>query len=362
MSTFSIKIKNWFSKYERHVSSASLVIGFIVDSLTLQRIDLLFENVILLSYLAISAIGITIFNLHRAGVLRFNFLEKVIFLFPVIIQFAFGGLFSGFVVFYSRSAALLTSWPFLLILVGILITGELIKGFYTKINYQFSILFTALFSYLIFSLPILMGIMDWWVFVLSGVLSLVVFYYFYRLLLRIAPDFFLPYKKPLFFRVSSIFLIIFVFYFANILPPIPLSLKEVGVYHQVIRTQDGYFLLSEEKHFFDRFRASQKVRISNGEPVYVFSSVFAPTDLKVNILHEWQHFDEKAARWNTYGTISFPIIGGADGGYRGYSVKTNIFPGKWRVNVTNSRGQVVGRINFTVSYEQSRPLVENVSI
>lgn len=41
-------------------------------------------------------------------------------------------------------------------------------------------------------------------------------------------------------------------------------------------------------------------------------------------------------------------MGGREGGYRGYSVKGNLFAGEWRVNVTTERGQSLGRTSFTV--------------
>ncbi len=345
-----IEIKNWFLRYERHISSASLILGFVIDNLTLQRIDLLFENLVLLFYISVSVLGIVIFNLSKAGVLRINFLEKINFFIPVIIQFAFGGLFSGFVVFYSRSASLSASWPFLLILVGILITGELVKGFYSRISYQLTVFYLAILSYLIFVVPIVVGHMNSFVFVLSGLLSLLVFYGIYRFFELVLPEFFAVYKKGLISRVVFIFITVFVFYFTNILPPIPLSLKDGGVYHNVVRIPEGYLLSGEEKSFFDRLKTTENFHLSPGGRVYFFSSVFAPTDLKVNIVHEWQYYDEINKRWITANTISFPIVGGNDGGYRGYSFKENVFDGKWRVNVKTSRGQIVGRVEFRIIY------------
>src|SRR5438046_3026621 len=62
---------------------------------------------------------------------------------------------------------------------------------------------------------------------------------------------------------------------------------------------------------------------SPGERVYVFSAIFAPSGLSTIIFHEWQHYDENTKDWVTTNTEQFPIIGGRDGGYRGYSFKDN---------------------------------------
>ena len=84
------------------------------------------------------------------------------------------------------------------------------------------------------------------------------------------------------------------------------------------------------------------------EPVYVWSSIFAPTHLDTEVLHRWSRFDPAIGEWVTSTVIRFPISGGRDGGYRGYSKKENITPGAWRVDVETLRGQIIGRFTFKV--------------
>jgi hypothetical protein len=83
--------------------------------------------------------------------------------------------------------------------------------------------------------------------------------------------------------------------------------------------------------------------------------VFSPTHLDTQIVHEWQYYNPVDEEWQTTDTISFPIIGGRDGGYRGYSSKSTISPGRWRVNVETPHGQTIGRINFQVEEVSSLP-------
>jgi hypothetical protein len=40
-----IKIRNWYGRYERPISSLSLVGGFIFGAVTLKRVDLFWENI-----------------------------------------------------------------------------------------------------------------------------------------------------------------------------------------------------------------------------------------------------------------------------------------------------------------------------
>ena len=85
-----------------------------------------------------------------------------------------------------------------------------------------------------------------------------------------------------------------------------------------------------------------------GATAYAYSAVFAPTGVSTVILHEWQRYDEPTGEWLTRATVRYPIIGGRDGGYRGYSYIKDISEGKWRVNVITQHGQIIGRISFTV--------------
>src|SRR3989344_746768 len=123
-------LKEKLAPYIRHWSSISLIGGFILDNLTLRRIDLFFENLVFLIYIGICAISITFLSFHEAGRLQGRWAEKLHTPFLLLLQFAFGGLFSGFFIFYTRSATLAASWPFLLILLALLIGNEVLKKRY----------------------------------------------------------------------------------------------------------------------------------------------------------------------------------------------------------------------------------------
>jgi hypothetical protein len=46
--------------------------------------------------------------------------------------------------------------------------------------------------------------------------------------------------------------------------------------------------------------------------------------------------------------MPFSIDGGRDGGYRWYSRKTSVRPGRWRVQIQTQTGQILGEVAFTV--------------
>jgi hypothetical protein len=344
------KLKEFYFRNERHLSGAAMVTGFIIDNLTLTRIDLWIDNLILFTYLIVAGLGITIVNLSRGRLVHHPRMQQFSYIAPIVTQFAFGGLFSGFVVFYSRSSSLLGSWLFLLLLAGLLIGNEFFQKRYTQLVFQSSIFFIGVFSFAIFYVPIVVQSLDWWVFLASGLVSLVIIGGFLFLLSFVMPGAVHASRKYLLMSIGSLYLLINVLYFTNLIPPVPLSLKDAGVYHSVVREGDDYRLTVEETHWYDlRSRFRPVFHRVGSESVVVFTSVFAPTDIETTIYHRWEHYDESARQWVESGTISFPIVGGRDGGYRGYTKKTSVPPGKWRVEVINARGQILGQVRFNVA-------------
>mgnify|MGYP000191591535 CR=1 FL=1 len=86
--------------------------------------------------------------------------------------------------------------------------------------------------------------------------------------------------------------------------------------------------------------------------VYVFSSIFAPTDLKKSIFHRWRRYNDETKEWVTVEDIGYDITGGRDGGFRGYTYKTNVMPGEWEVQVLTEEEQVLGVIGFHINLRQ----------
>lgn len=342
------QIQKHYDTYERHISAVAVISGFTIDNLTLTRIDLTLDNVILLSYLAVALAGITLTNLYVSGKLRAPFFEKICWLFPISLQFSFGGVFSGFFVFYSRSASLAASWPFLLFLLLLLVGNEFFREQYKRLTFQLSIFYVALLSYLIFFIPIVVKGMGALVFLFSGLVSLIVITLVVQGLESVLPGRIRQSRRGLAWSIAGIFIAMNVLYFTNILPPIPLSLKDAQVAHAVERRGSEYVIVREEARWYDVFDPRDEIHVGANDPVSFFSSVFAPTDIDTDITHVWQY--KRGDEWVTATRITFPIVGGRDGGYRGWSTKRNIFPGTWRVAVQNDRGQQLGRVTFEVKH------------
>ncbi|MDO8552882.1 MAG: DUF2914 domain-containing protein [bacterium] len=336
--------------YERYVSPIALVAGFLADNyILLRRVDLWTSNLLLFFYLAVAALCVALSNLIATGRLQKPFLVKAAPFIPVVAQFAFGGLFSGYVSLYSRSAAYSASWIFVVLLAALLLGNERFTRFYARFTFQTGILFTVLFSFLIFYLPVVLGSIGPSIFIASGILSLGIMTLFMRLLAHFMPEHVRAHRTKIARSIAVIFITFNVLYFSHAIPPLPLALKSAGVYHDIKKEGDAYILRAEPVPWYESYlRYNTIYHKTADETVFVYSAVFAPSKFSTTILHEWEYYDENSKSWIKTSTFGFPITGGRDGGYRGFSLRESINEGKWRVNVKTGNGLIIGRIAFTI--------------
>ena len=73
---------------------------------------------------------------------------------PLAVQFAFGGLLSGMLIFYGRSGDLSQSWPFILIILAVIYGNETIRERSNKLIFNLSFFFIGLFSCVVLVVPV----------------------------------------------------------------------------------------------------------------------------------------------------------------------------------------------------------------
>lgn len=345
-----------------HFLTTMFILGFVMDNLTLNRVDQTFDNVVLAVYVLLAMVGIVT---HYAGIAErlgerlSGFARKWA---PALMQYAFGGLLSGMLIFYGRSSAFFESWPYILFILIAIFGNETIKNREKRLVYNLSIFFIGLFSYVVLMVPVWTGKMGTLVFLTSGCISLFIMYWFFRLLTRIIPNFILLQKRFIVFSIGLIYVTFNFFYFANIIPPIPLSLKELGIYHTVIHnTDDSYSRTYEKPAWWLPFRKSdQTFHYAHGDALYCYASVFAPARLSTDIYHLWEYYDDAMQSWVERAKIPYSIKGGRGDGFRGYTFIENIREGSWRCTVETGRGQALGRETFTVVKGQRSEMVTRI--
>ena len=348
--------------YERYISPLSLLAGFLMDNFVLlRRVDVFLTNALFVTYLVVAALGILVFHLIETGRWRKRWVLTIAPFVPVVVQFSFGGLFSGFLSLYSRSAAFAASWTFVVLLVLFLILNERFARYYRLFSVQIGVYFFTLFSFFAFFLPVVQHRIGPMMFLTSGVVSLAVICVFLYCLYLAIPEILESSWKLVFGTIAAVFFVFNLFYFTNVIPPLPLALKQGGVYHNVTKKGDEYVVQGESVPWFEDFLNYAIVyHAAPGESMYAWSAIFAPSGLSVGVFHRWQWYDPSMRQWKTIALINFPINGGRDGGYRGYSTISSTRPGAWRVDVVTQYGELIGRIDFTVvSASTTAPLVSS---
>lgn len=340
------RISNFFQKNEKILAPIVLLGGFILDNFTLRRSDLLLDNMLVAFYFTVVLVGLIIWHKiekqHIKSVSRLEF-QSYVFL---IIQLVFGGLFSSLTVFYVKSASLFASWPFLLVLFGGMIATEYLKKHFSHFVVQIATVYMLLFTYLILLVPLAIRAINSWVFVLSGILSLIGIFAYLFIFNIFVPNFTKNKEKYFIGVIAIIYVGINIFYFTNLIPPIPLSLRDTGIYKTVTKQGSNYSFTNFE-HSFSFKKLKEEYVITKGSPVYFYSSIYAPVKFKPKIVHEWQKKNTKG-EWTTILNVAFPIYGGNSSGYRGYSVSNYVSSGEWRVFVKTENGQVLGSESFIV--------------
>ncbi len=338
----------WVEKYERHLSAAAMVAGFIIDNLAFERPDVPLTQGVLLTYLVVGSTSVAWLHFlehhGRSGKLA----KRMRTILPIATQFMLGGAWSAYLIFYGRSAVIGASWPFLLILAAIFLGNEIFKKYHERLAFTAILLFFALYSYLIFTLPVIEHAISDRIFLESGGIALAIFEVYLLLLRFLGPARFKRSRPAILTGVIAVFGIINFFYFTNILPPLPLALRDIGVFHSVAKADHGYAVVGESAPWYAAFGLPATEHIAAGGSLSVYSSVFAPTALTTTVAHRWEYYDPNARAWVTEAVVAYPITGGVNTGYRGYSTKGSVTPGLWRVDVETARGALIGRVNFVV--------------
>ena len=354
-----------WQRYEHHLGVGAIATGFIFDLFLAKRPDSVVDNLLLCSYLFIAGAFIIILNLRRMRrVEREHPTEPLILL--LILQFCFGGLASNLLVLYGKSGTLTLSALFIALLVALVFGNEFLRSRYSQLRFNVVVYYFLLLTYATIAAPtfIFHAVGDW-VFLASGLISLcVIALFLFILYLAVLRKTKTSSVKHLAFYIGAVFFIFNGLYFFNAIPPVPLSLKNIGVYHSVLHySSGGYLATFEPAPWYIFWRdTSAEFDYTPGESAFCFSAVYAPAGLSTPIDHRWEHYNTTTNQWDTVFQISFPISGGRAAGYEGYSETAAMTPGQWRCDVETSTGALIGRISFTAVPVAHEPALSTATL
>ncbi len=346
----SSAFRNFYNRHTKYLPLLFFIGGFIWDTLTLGRIDRLYSNLLLLGYLVLLTISLYVHNLADDGKWKDTFLERYTEFSPLAIQFLLGGLSSAYVIFYFRSVSYTKTMVFFLLLVVLLVSNEFLKHRISNKYLQFGAYFFVNFTFFTFFIPVVSGVMSTFTFLLAGIIALGMTLIFVSYIYWKSPS---TRKEVGLKRLSAlivgIYLLINIFYYFNLIPPVPMALEEGIIAYNIEKTDNSYLVTYDSDEFYKFWETfNNEVSYKPGDTLFVFTSVFAPTDLEKDILLRWKWLDPETGNWVVTDEIGYEVTGGRADGYRGYAYKTNLKPGEWEIEVMTEYGRILGTIEFSL--------------
>lgn len=136
----------------------------------------------------------------------------------------------------------------------------------------------------------------------------------------------------------------------GVVPPLPLVMRDAVVARDVVRTGGDYQIVEPHRRnpVGRLFFGPPRISWSPGQKVSVFTAVFAPSGMELDVVHVWEWWDPEGGAWQASDQIRQHVKGGRVDGFRTWSTKRNLKPGDWRVRVTTSTGREVGRVRLVV--------------
>ncbi len=355
------KLFAWIQKNERHISTVVFFGGTTTDILTLSKVSISYGILLLGIYTGVAMIAsVAEHYLYIHEETEGPFLRGLRLILAFVAEFLIGCLLSGLLVFYSRSAAINVSWPFVLLLLAVLFGNEFMRDYKERLAFRSTLLFFTIYAYVVFTLPTLLHRIDPDSFLESSFVATGIFLVFLGALAYAGWKRLKESMWEIIVGVAAVLALVNGSYFMGIIPPLPLSLVDVGVYHGITHTSQGYEVQAETSthHWWDAAEIEPaSVHLVPGESLSVFSSIFAPTTFSSAVIHRWDWYNPATRKWETRAEIAFGISGGRDGGYRGYSTLSNIAPGYYRVSIQTLTGQVIGRVYFNVFSAVAEPVL-----
>ncbi len=346
------RLKKFYEEHEPACTVGLFAAGFLFDILAVGRIDRLHNIIHQAFYLSLCALftGLELSQAHGRFVPppRLNTAWRY---HMGATHFMLGTLLNIYTLFYFKSASLGTSLLFLLALLGLLAVNEL-KPFKDSGPLLRMTLFSlCLLSYFTYLVPMLMGRIGALPFLgsIAGASVCVagLTYWLYRRL----PDNRSSVRVHTVYPFAAVAALFIVLYFAKVIPPVPLSLSEIGVYHKVTRRGDSFELQSARPRWKFWQRGDQVFLARPGDVVFCWVVVFSPTSFSERLAVRWRQRTPEG--WGEAEAIPLDIAGGRDGGWRAFTYKKNYTPGRWRVEIVTSDGRELGRIPLTIAPDAS---------
>ncbi len=355
------KLKEFQNKHKVLFPVAFFLVGFLIDVFTITRIDSITQIAKECLYLSLIAFLLYLLLREQSGKKplpsRFNNIWKYN---HEALQFLIGGLLSKYTIFFFKSASMTTSFLFIIFLASLLLINEFVKLKRSRLILYFALFSLCTTSFWIHIIPTIMKYIGQTPFLISLFVSFLAFYVFY-LIIKKSIHIDHKMRNNILVPFLAIEITFAGLYFAQILPPLPLSLQYIGIFHD-LKKADGKYILSYTRPYWKFWQNGDQIFLARpGDQLYAFVRVFSPTGFQDQLKVRWLYQTKRG--WDPQDAIPINISGGRADGFRGYTVKNHYVPGKWRVQIETNDGREVGRIGLEIFEDTSaESREENVEI
>ena len=257
------------------------------------------------------------------------------------VQFFFGGLFSALVVCYFKSSGSLASFLLVILLAILLVGNEFLQKKYESFGVSLAFFCLLGTMFMNFAIPHLVHRIGFIWFLISTLLSFGLCAMIWKLSHR---------KKSILVAPALISIFLIVAYIMNWVPPVPLVLKQKLACQNFDKA--SYSCDVDDPSLLQTIglKIPSVHRVDSSE-VYFLTSVYAPAKLKAELEYLWYFQDPKTGKYSLTDRISsgrMTINGGRESGFRTFTRKKNVPPGKYRVEIAYKNGAVIGSGTFEV--------------
>lgn len=264
-----------------------------------------------------------------------------------LLHFMLGTLLNAYSIFYFQSASGFTALSFVLIIVGLLALNELPRFHQLGPVVLYALYSICLTSYFAYLFPVLFGHIRPWMFYLAVAaaalplaLHLVFLLRWSGSLAHVTRHAALPA-----FAVQALFVLL---YALRVAPPVPLAIKEIGIYHEVRREPGGFKLVHQLRSWRFWQKGDQEFRERSGDKLYCFVRIFAPRHFRDHVRFVWFHDDPKRG-WTQVHRLELAVSASSSVGFATDAYLTQPATGRWRVEIESEDGRTIGLLHFRVS-------------
>jgi len=353
------RLRHYYDKNQEKLAIYFFIGGFLFDILMVQRIDsweTIGQQIVYLLIL-MGALMQMFFEESRppADHSRAFFLKRWYYEYRLgLVHFFFGTLLNMYAIFFFKSSSLMVSFVFLTVLILLLIANESHRFKSLGLPFKFALLSLCFLSFAAGLMPIVIGSvgqMVFWLSVFLGCLPLVAVGWWIQ---RSHTALFDRAKTQILLPMVLVLVGFSGLYIFRLIPPIPVALTYIGVYHNIERVNGDYHLSHERPWWRFWHNGDQNFLAQRTDKIYVAFRVFSPTHFSDQVVMRW-YWKDNIAGWTLQDSIPIRIIGGRDEGFRGYGVKSNYQPGEWKVQVETSDGREIGRVYFDLEIAPDTP-------